>query len=62
MVHAVLECVQPPTSTDDARSNDSVPALGTIALVSGIVEDARDLVAAHGEVERQDLEDLEVSA
>jgi hypothetical protein len=26
----MLERVQPPTSNDDARSNDSVPALGTI--------------------------------
>jgi hypothetical protein len=55
MMHAVLECVQPPTSTDDARSNDSVSALGTIALVSGIVEDARDLVAAHVEALRDDV-------
>jgi hypothetical protein len=46
MVHAVLEHVQPTTSNDDARSDDPVPALGTVALVSGIVEDARDLVEA----------------
>jgi hypothetical protein len=55
MVHAALEPVQPPTSNDDARSDDRFPALGTVALVSGIVEDARDLVAAHVEALRDDM-------
>ena len=47
--------MQPPTSNGDARSDDPVPALGTVALVSGIVEDARDLVAAHVEALRDDV-------
>jgi hypothetical protein len=47
--------MQPPTSNGDARSDDLVPALGTVALVSGIVEDARDLVAAHVEALRDDI-------
>jgi hypothetical protein len=55
MAHALSERVQPPTSDDDARSGDPVFALGTIALVSGIVEDARDLVAAHVEALRDDM-------
>jgi membrane protein implicated in regulation of membrane protease activity len=55
MVHARLVRMQPPTSNRDARSDDPVPALGTIALVSGIVEDARDLVAAHVEALRDDM-------
>jgi hypothetical protein len=40
---------------DDARSDDGIPALGTFALVSGIVEDARDLFAAHVEALRDDI-------
>jgi len=55
MVHASLERVQPPTSNEDARSDDPVSALGTVALVSGIVEDARDLFAAHVEALRDDM-------
>jgi hypothetical protein len=47
--------MQPPTSNGDAGSDDPVPALGTVALVSGIVEDARDLVAAHVEALRDDI-------
>ena len=46
---------QPSTSNDDAGSDEHVPALGTIELVSGIVEDARDLFAAHVEALRDDL-------
>jgi hypothetical protein len=55
MVHAWSARMQPPTSNGDARSDDLVPALGTVALVSGIVEDARDLVAAHVEALRDDI-------
>jgi hypothetical protein len=47
--------MQPPTSNGDACSDDPVSALGTVALVSGIVEDARDLVAAHVEALRDDI-------
>jgi hypothetical protein len=47
--------VQPSTSHDDARSDDPIPALGTVALVSGIVEDAHDLVAAHVAALRDDI-------
>ena len=47
--------VPPSTSRDDARSDDPVPALGTVELVSGIVEDARDLFAAHTEALRDDI-------
>jgi hypothetical protein len=47
--------MQPPTSSGDADSDDPVPALGTVALVSGIVEDARDLVGAHVEALRDDI-------
>lgn len=47
--------MQPPTSNGDACSDDPLPALGTVALVSGIVEDARDLVAAHVEALRDDI-------
>src|SRR4051812_44664450 len=54
MVHAGLARMQPPTSNGDA-CRDPVPALGTVALVSGIVEDARDLVAAHVEALRDDI-------
>lgn len=55
MVHAWLARMQPPTSNRNAGSDDPVPALGTVALVSGIVEDARDLVAAHVEALRDDI-------
>jgi len=55
MVHAAVGRMQPPTSNDDACSDDPVVALGTVALVSGIVEDARDLVAAHVEALRDDI-------
>jgi Putative Actinobacterial Holin-X, holin superfamily III len=55
MAHASLVRMQPPTSNDDARSDERVPALGTIELVSGIVEDARDLFAAHVEALRDDI-------
>jgi hypothetical protein len=55
MVHALLEHVQPPTSNDNARSDDRVPALGTVDLVSGIVEDAGDLFAAYVEALRGDI-------
>jgi putative superfamily III holin-X len=47
--------MQPPTSNGDARRDDQVSALGTVALVSGIVEDARDLIAAHAEALRDDI-------
>jgi hypothetical protein len=47
--------MQSPTSNGDAGSDHPVPALGTVALVSGIVEDARDLVAAHVEALRDDI-------
>jgi hypothetical protein len=47
--------MQPRTANDSARSDDRVPALGTVELVSGIVEDARDLVAAHVEALRDDI-------
>jgi hypothetical protein len=47
--------MQPSTSNGDACSDDPAPALGTVALVSGIVEDARDLVAAHVEALRDDV-------
>jgi hypothetical protein len=47
--------MQPPGSNGDARSDDPVPALGMVALVSGIVEDARELVAAHAEALRDDI-------
>jgi hypothetical protein len=55
MVHAPFERVQPPTSNEDTRSDDRVPAMGTVALVSGIVEDAGDLVAAHVEALRDEI-------
>jgi hypothetical protein len=55
MPRAPLRCVQPATSQDNARSDDRVPALGTVELVSGIVEDARDLFAAHVEALRDDI-------
>lgn len=51
----VQPSVQPSTSKDDAASDERVPALGTIELVSGIVEDARDLFAAHVEALRDDM-------
>jgi hypothetical protein len=47
--------MHPLTSNGDAGSDDPVPALSTVALVSGIVEDARDLVAAHVEALRDDI-------
>ena len=58
MVHALFEYVQPPTSpplNEDPRGDERVPALGTIALVSGIVEDAGDVVAAHVEALRDEI-------
>jgi hypothetical protein len=55
MVHAWFARMHLPTSHGDARSDDPVSALGTVALVSGIVEDTRDLVAAHVEALRDDL-------
>ena len=55
MVHAVLARVQPPAPNDDARSEDRVSALGTVELLSGVVEDARDLFAAHVEALRDDI-------
>jgi hypothetical protein len=55
MGHARANRVQPPTQNDDARGEDPVPAMGTVALVSGIVEDARDLFAAHVEALRDDM-------
>jgi hypothetical protein len=39
---------------DDARADD-VHALGTVDLLSGIVEDTRDLVTAHVEALRDDM-------
>src|SRR5690349_9307444 len=47
--------MQPLTSNADASGDDTVSELGTVALVSGIVEDARDLVAAHVEALRDDI-------
>jgi hypothetical protein len=47
--------MQPPTASDGTRSDDRAPVLGTVALVSGIVEDARDLFAAHVEALRDDI-------
>jgi hypothetical protein len=55
MVRAILERVRPPTSKEDAPTEDPVVALGTVELVSGIVEDARDLFAAHVEALRDDI-------
>jgi hypothetical protein len=55
MAHASFERVQPLTSKDEARSDDRVVALGTAELVGGIVEDARDLLAAHVEALRDDI-------
>jgi hypothetical protein len=55
MVHARLARMQLPTSNGGAGSDDPVLALGTVALVSGIVEDTRDLVAAHVEALRDDM-------
>lgn len=42
------------TPHEEARTDD-VHALGTVDLVSGIVEDARDLVGAHVEALRDDM-------
>ena len=55
MARASFERVQPPTSKPEARSDDRVLALGTVELVGGIVEDARDLLAAHVEALRDDI-------
>lgn len=55
MAHAVLARVQPATPNDDACSEDRVSALGTVELLSEVVEDARDLFAAHVEALRDDI-------
>jgi len=55
MVHAWLARMQSPRQTATHRGDDLAPALGTVALMSGIVEDARDLVAAHVEALRDDI-------
>src|ERR1041385_8311026 len=54
MSHAPVLRVQPPQLRDEVRIEE-VRALGTIDLMSGIVEDARDLVGAHVEALRDDM-------
>src|SRR5689334_20547084 len=54
MSHAPILRVQPPQPRDDVRVED-VHALGTIDLMSGIVEDGRDLIGAHIEALRDDM-------
>jgi small-conductance mechanosensitive channel len=47
--------VQPSTSDDDTGSDDPVPPLGAVALVTGIIEDTHELVAAHISALRDEL-------
>jgi hypothetical protein len=54
MSHAPVLRVQPPKPRDEVRVED-IHALGTIDLMSGIVEDTRDLVGAHVEALRDDM-------
>jgi hypothetical protein len=48
--------VQHPRPRDEAPVDD-VRVLGTVELMSGIVEDARDLVGAHVDALRDDISD-----